>query len=334
MTEAPASPLDALDRRLLYWLDLDSRQSLRRLSRRLSVSPSRLHYRLAALRKCGYIQTYLTIVDYRLLGYRLYAVHYKLREMDPRQLERLTAALARDPKVLDVLLTEGAFDLQVAFLSMHMDGAAEMLWHLREKLGPHVMEERLLVHLKTHFYPMTALLPEPPEEPIRPLDVMDIHDQPRTLDEPDRRLLVALCNHTDWPVWRIARAANMSGPSAYARMRRLKKQGVILAHRIMISPNLPGFVHYRVFVRMHYMSPERRAELVRVLHQMPQVYRSTFILGDFDLYYDLKAPGADGRRGVMGELNRRFGRDIIRQEWVRVTSTLKFNYFISSLGKK
>jgi hypothetical protein len=97
---------------------------------------------------------------------------------------------------------------------------------------------------------------------------------------------------------------------------------------------LPGAHHYRVFVKLHYIPPERQAELVRFLQQLPQVIRSTFLFGDYDLGYDLIAAGGDERRAVMQAVYAKFGSEVIRQDWVRVHDTLKFSYFLSADEKK
>ena len=110
----------------------------------------------------------------------------------------------------------------------------------------------------------------------------------------------------------------------------MEKQKVILGYSILFNPNLPGFHRYRVFVKLHYIPPERREEMVRYLQQLPQVFRSTFTFGDYDLCYDLIASGGSERRAVMQALYSKFGSEVIRQDWVRVHGILKFRYFLSS----
>ncbi|MDE1798209.1 MAG: AsnC family transcriptional regulator [Candidatus Micrarchaeota archaeon] len=332
-TAMPAA-LDHLDRQLLYWLDRDSRMSVPLLARKVRASPSRVRYRIRALLEKGHILSFITIIDYRLLGWRVYTLHCKLRELPAAAMDALMKRILRNPRVVDLFLTEGAFDVQVAFLALDLDEAADTISELREELGPHIVDEKMTVHLRSQLYPRKSLLPGDGGEPAKPLRVLDIHPAPARLDEADTRILEVLATHADWPVWKVAKAAGLTGPTTYARIARLEKQKVILGYSVLFNPSLPGFARYRVLVKLHYIPPQRREEMVRYLQQLPQVFRSTFTFGDYDLYYDLIAAGGADRRAVMQALYTKFGSEVIRQDWVRVHGILKFSYFLTSDEKK
>ncbi len=326
---AKMAPLDMLDRALLYWLDRDSRMSIPALAHRVHASPPRVRYRIAQLVQRGAIRSFVTIIDYRLLGWRAYTMYYKLREMTPARLSRLLTRLQRDPRVLDIFLTDGTFDVQVAFLALHMDEAAEVMGGLREQLEPHIIEERLTVQLRSYAYPLDVLLGRTATEIGKPEFLLDIHDKPIELNETDQKLLQAFSSHADWPVWKLAKAVGLTGPTAYARIKRLEKLKIILGYSIVADPNLPGFSRYRILVKRHHLTEARQRELVRFLYQLPQVFRATFDFGDYDLHYDLVAPDGNERRAVMRQVEEQFSREIIRQDWVRVNSILKFNYYLN-----
>lgn len=324
----PAS-LDLLDRQIIYWLNQNSRIGMPALAHKVHASVARVRYRIAQLVAAGHILSFIAIIDYRLLGWRVYTLYYRLREMREDRLKKLIARLERDFRVADIFLTEGTFDLQVAFLALHMDEAAEVMGRLREPLEPHIIEERLAVHLRSYFYTMESIMTQTPDERARPQYVLDIHDRPLELDDSDQKLLGAIANHADWPIWRIAKAVHLSGPTTYARIKRLERQKVILGYSVLVSPNLPGLSRYRIFMRMRHVTEKRQNELVRFLQQLPHVFRATFTFGDFGMYYDLMASDSDERRAVMHQVYERFGAEIIRQDWVRVNRIVKFSYYLS-----
>ena len=329
-TQTPPEP-DSLDRKILYELDLNSRIGVPALARRVHVSPARARYRLSRLIESGAIHSFLAIVDYRSLGLRIYTVQYKIRELGPAALSRLLRSLARQPNLIDVFTTEGSFDVKFSFLAGDIDEAADYLWLIRERLGQHIIQEALTLQLDSFLYSRAAIRgPDAPESTAKLLYRLNVHEERVRLEEADRRLLAALSIHSDWPMWRIAKEARLSGPAAYARMRRLEKQKVILGYSIMLNPYLPGFSQYRVFVKMHYLPASRREELARFLQQLPPVWRSTFTFGDFDLIYDVIAPNSAALRVVMERVYERFGRQIIKQEWVRIHDILKFSFYPSS----
>ncbi len=333
MQDAPR-PLDALDRKILYWMDCDCRTSARSLARKLRVSPSRLHYRLQQLVQDGVIKSFVTVINYRLLGYRSYGVHYKLRELGPDEVEHVMRKIARDPRVLDMFLCEGTFNAHIAFLAKELEETEDIIWDVRDQLSKYIVEERRTIRLKSYLYHRSELLPRHSEEPDRSVLTMEKTPQPAQLDEDDRRILTAMSVHADWPVWKIAKAAGVSGPKAYARIKRLEGAGIIQGYRLVLDPNTPGFAYFRVVVKLHYIPPERRDELMKFLQSLPSIDRCTFTYGDYDLSYDLLVENTAALREVMNQVYGKFRNEIITQEWVRVSRIIKFSYFQTGMPQR
>ena len=61
--------LDLLDRKILYQLSVDSRQSIRKIAKELETSKSVISYRINRLLTNGLIKTFSTVIDYYKLGY-------------------------------------------------------------------------------------------------------------------------------------------------------------------------------------------------------------------------------------------------------------------------
>ncbi len=327
-------PLDALDRRILYWMDCNCRMSIRSLARKLRVSPSRLHYRLDQLIRDGVIKSFVAVIDYRRLGYRSHGVHYKLRELGLDEVEHLMRKIARDPRVLDMFLCEGTFNAHIAFLAKELEEAEEIIWDMRDQLSKYIIDEKRTIRLKAYLYHRNELLPHHGEEPEREVLTLEKVPKPAQIDEDDQRLLAAMAVHANWPVWKIAKAAGMRGPKAYARIKRLEEAGVIRGYQIVLNPDTPGFAYFRVVVKLHYIPPERRDELMKFLQSLPSIDRCTFTYGDYDLSYDLLVENTSDLRGVMNQVYDKFRNEVITQDWVRVSRIIKFSYFQTAMPKK
>src|SRR3989338_10516950 len=75
--------LDLKDKRLLYELDLDSRQSFNELGKKLSLSKSSVIYRINNMQKSGIIKQYHTVLDIGKLGYISFRLYIKLQNSTP-----------------------------------------------------------------------------------------------------------------------------------------------------------------------------------------------------------------------------------------------------------
>lgn len=102
--------LEELDKRILYELDLNARQSVSDLARRLAVSRDRILYRLKKLQSDEVISGFSAIVNTHKLGLFVYKTYLRLDKNDKR-----TAAfiqyLAAHPLVTWLAETDGMWDV-------------------------------------------------------------------------------------------------------------------------------------------------------------------------------------------------------------------------------
>lgn len=71
MAENPIK-LDKKDRKILYQLDIDGRQTLSQLGKKISLSKQVVDYRLKNLVKTSVISEFYTVINFSKLGYTQY----------------------------------------------------------------------------------------------------------------------------------------------------------------------------------------------------------------------------------------------------------------------
>ncbi|MFH0927117.1 MAG: AsnC family transcriptional regulator [Candidatus Micrarchaeota archaeon] len=328
--EKPIEGLDRLDKELLYWLDLNCRESLSSLGRKMHASPAKVGYRMAQLVKSGAINSFITLVDYRKLGLRGYAVYFKMKEMGEQELRRRIELIKGVPNLADLILTSGAYDLHVAFLVSTTDDAAQRLEEVRGILEDCILDEMLLVYLRAQFFSREHFLDKAPPKDVKPRLVLDSHEEHVKIDKVDMAILSVMAENADWPVWKIAKAAKVAGPTAYNRIKRLEKNGVIVGYSAKMSPNMKGNYFYRVLVKLRHMSPKKKSQLSGFLDSHPSIYRSTFTLGRVEMQYDVRISDETQLRDLLRQVYEHFKDEVVLQDWVRVYEIIRFGFYYSS----
>ena len=102
--------LDAVDRRILYELDLNARQSIADLSRKLRLKRDRIAYRIKKLQADGILRGFTVALNTYKLGLYVYKTYLRL-ERNEKRLAEFFESLAKHPKISWVAETEGKFDL-------------------------------------------------------------------------------------------------------------------------------------------------------------------------------------------------------------------------------
>ena len=108
--------LDSRDKKLLYELDLNSRQSYNELARKLRLSKGAIIYRINNLEKTGVIKCYNTVVDIRKLGYISIRLYLKLTGATPEKEQEIINFLRTRESVIWLVSIEGEYNIGAAIL--------------------------------------------------------------------------------------------------------------------------------------------------------------------------------------------------------------------------
>lgn len=105
--------LDALDRKILFELDCNSRQSFSDLARKVRQGRDRVEYRVERLVDLGVIRSFNAVVNIYKLGLTIYKTYLRLKN-DRSRIQELKAYLRSAPLVYRVASYDGSWDLNIA----------------------------------------------------------------------------------------------------------------------------------------------------------------------------------------------------------------------------
>ena len=113
----PDTPLDldALDRRILWTLDLDGRMSISELARRLKVSQQLTSFRFRRLQQRALLGPAITLVNVHLIGLLSFRVYFRLRQIARDDERALCEHLQNRTDVLWFAELRGGWDYEVVF---------------------------------------------------------------------------------------------------------------------------------------------------------------------------------------------------------------------------
>ncbi len=113
----PENMLDAIDRKIIDYLQADGRMSNQDLSEKIGLSASPCLRRVRQLESNGIIARYVALVDPDKMGLSVTAfVRVRLDQQDDRHLQEFEAAVAGFAEVMDCYLMTGEADYQLRIL--------------------------------------------------------------------------------------------------------------------------------------------------------------------------------------------------------------------------
>lgn len=113
----PEYTLDAIDRKIIDYLQADGRMSNQDLSEKIGLSASPCLRRVRQLESNGIISRYVALVDPDKMGLSVTAfVRVRLDQQDDRHLQEFETAVAGFSEVMDCYLMTGEADYQLRIL--------------------------------------------------------------------------------------------------------------------------------------------------------------------------------------------------------------------------
>ena len=148
--------LDEKSVKILKELQRDSKQTIKKIARKLRMRPSTVYDRIKMLEKDGVIEKYVALLNDKKLKIEIVGF-ILIRGRTTRYLDKMPSLYA-DPHVAEIRGVTGDYDMLIKTRSRSMREFSKFLINLREQLGEDIFETKTLVS--------TIKLKETTERPI------------------------------------------------------------------------------------------------------------------------------------------------------------------------
>jgi DNA-binding Lrp family transcriptional regulator len=114
--------LDAIDRKLLNLLQLNSRITIRELSEKLNLSTTPVYERIKKLEKNGFIKDYITRIDPKMVGLKLIVyISVSLHEHTKEAIDAFEAEMGKLDEVMEAYYISGNSDFLLKVIVEDME---------------------------------------------------------------------------------------------------------------------------------------------------------------------------------------------------------------------
>ena len=236
--------LDLKDRKILYQLDCNARQSIPQLSKQVGIHRNALRYRLKRLERLGIITQYYTVIDSYKLGYMVLKFYTTFQNASSTLRHNVVDYFVESPNTWVVLSSEGAFELGVIFWIRDMNRFYAYWEKTLSLYNRYFKDPTLLFQLQAISYKPTYLIQH--ERPLNePVEISGnacaVH-----LESLDLQLLHLIATKARISVTDIARTLGVTTNIVRYHMKKLTQLQVIQRYRIAIDISKLGFQTIKV----------------------------------------------------------------------------------------
>ena len=232
--------IDIKDRKILYELDTNSRQSIPQLCKKVGLHKNTVHYRIKRLEQLGIITNYYTTIDSYKLGYMVLKFYTGYQNATSAVRREIVNYFTLSKTTWVVSSVEGAFDLDVIFWIKNLNHFYSFWEKTLRLYGKYFKDPIFLIQIQAISFRPSYLINKQKKPQNEKYEITG--REPITLiDELDRQLLHIVSSQARLSLIDITKKLNITTNVARYRLKKLTKLDIIQGFRVNIDISKLGY---------------------------------------------------------------------------------------------
>ncbi len=322
--------IDLKDKKILYQLSLDARQSLSEIARKVNLSPQSVDYKISRLEKLGVITGYYTCIDISKIGYSIFKIYIKLQNLDAEKEKEMIADLQRNPHITWVASCDGMWDLYLVIWSKNVFQFNQIFNEINNKYSYFFSKKSIISTTKVLQFMRKYLAPDKKSVDYSKIkwagEISEV-----SLDSTDFKILLIISLQARLSESAIGEQLSLSRKVIAYRIRKMEEQKVIYGYKPFLNGDALSFDTYKAFLTLQSFTKEKEERLVAFLNAHPNVIEVNYTLGNWELELDIESPNIDANHELIRELRNKFN-DVIRDcDIMHISKSYRYDYLPKGL---
>ena len=295
--------LDKKDLRILDELDKNPNLNTNQIAKKVGISRQVAEYRLNKLISQKTIYAFFTFVDVAKLGYTLFRVHFRLKNVTRESYQKFATELHNDYPSLWVAFMSGSFDLIYDVFAKNPNELKEMISKIIQKHKNIIKSNETLLVLSMNIHQYRYFLKK---EHNRKRITFNQKQDNTSLDNKDRKILDLIKLNSRLPYEVIGREINLTRNAVKNRIKRLEERGIIAGYRMFITFSHLNKKSYKVFIKYNNERREQENNLLNYLKDTPGILATLQLFGKWDLDIEIHKEDNQDLQEFLMELRNKF----------------------------
>ncbi|RLF58869.1 MAG: hypothetical protein DRN27_04200 [Thermoplasmata archaeon] len=300
--------LDVKDRKILYELDFNSRQSNSKIGKKVGLHKNVVNYRIKRMEKNGIISNYYTMIDTFKIGYNSLRFYISFQNVTPEKREEIIAYFVNNKYTWWVGSFEGEYDLAVLIWIKDLHDFYGFWEKTLRKYHSYFQKQKFSLYCQLRVFRHSFLMKDDFKKTDRDKYEITGGGKEVKTDELDFKILELLAVNSRIPTIQIAKKTDSSIDTIINRMKRLEKLDVIQGYRVNINYDKLGYHLFKVNVTLNDYS--QRGKIINYIRNNPNLIMIDKAIGYYDLELDFLLKNLNHLRIIMDNLTRVFPKEI------------------------
>lgn len=317
--------LDLKDRKILYQLDLNPRQSSAGIGKAVRLSKDVVNYRIKKLEELGVIRWYSLISNTYRMGLLKVKLYLTLQNETKKKRGEIVDYFCSHPKTEWVAEMSGRWDMTIGYLVKDIYEFNDAMFDLIERYGENLNEKETTISLGVYHFKKDWLLHEKREKH------REVYQSGKTvevkLDGLDDELLRVMTNNAKLPLIRLAGTLKQKPQTIRYRLDQLRKKGLVTTSKVYIDLARIGRLFYKSHVYLQKTSEKRVRSLISFCESKPEITYVIRNIGPWELEIEFEIESFGKFYSLMEEIKHEFPDVVRKYDYVVITKDRQWNFY-------
>jgi len=316
--------LDLKDRKVLYQLDVDCRQTNSEIGKKVGLSKQVVDYRIKRLLKDGIIPRFATVVDTYKLGFSKYKIYLSLENASKEVIKEMIEFLKSHNKTEWIATCSGRWDIIAGYIVKDVYEFNRAVEELDEKFSQYIAIRETAISLGVPHWRKEYLLNN--KEPHRVI-MQGGQRGDYKIDKTDEEILKLLVNNARMPITEIAQRLKITPRVINYRIKNLKKDKIILINRIFLDLNKFNWIYCKALLKFKNLTKQKYSHFFQHCNTIENLTYVINSIGSWDLEMDFEIEDFNKFNKIMLDIRDKFSDIIKHYDFVIVMNEDKLDYY-------
>jgi len=323
-----AIKIDIKDKKILYYLLQDSRQSLKTIGKKVGVSREFATYRIKRLMEKEIINNFTIIFNQEKVGYATINLYYKFTNINPEIKDEIIKYFVNHSLVKYVCSLEGIYDFQVELLMGDALEFESFLDEIRNKYYRYLNVKYAASWIRGEGFRYNFLLGDKVNK-IESINWNWGHNI-TPIDNIDFKILSELSKDSRTPTRIIGENLDSTASIINNRIKKLIKNNIIVGYTINVDWSKIGYRWFHLRINVNdYTKKNIILQYIRTNPYLIRILKA--LITNVDIHFTFLLRNVEDLRNIIENLTSKFPNLISNYEFYSTFKIHKNNYMIPKL---
>ena len=322
--------LNLKDRKILFQLDIDCRQSDSEIGKKVGLSKQTVAYRIKRLIKEGFITRFASVIDTYKLGYSKYKIYLSFENASKNIIAEITDFLVKNKKTEWIATCSGKWDLIAGYLVSDVYEFNEALKELDEKYSQFISSREVTISLGVPHWRKEYLLESKEHYPV----VYQGGKKENTkIDDKDEEIIRMLVNNARMSIIDLATKLKLTPRIVNYRIKDLERKKIILVNRTFLNLNKINWIYCKALLKFKSLTDKKYKSFFNYCSGLKNLTYMINCIGSWDIELDFEIENFNEFHKIMSEIRNQFTEIIKNYDFIVVMNEDKLDYYPGAYPK-